>query len=89
MSHAATSSIPSMLLHGRRLPLSPTQVRLLAALLAQPGRLVEEGALPRRGPALARQISRLRSVVAPHGLVIYRVPQRGFVLLTHAQEQLP
>ena len=85
----SASSTSSIVLHGRRLRLSPVQARLLAALLAQPGRLVEESALPRRGPALQLQVSRLRPVVAPHGLAIYRVPQRGFVLLTRAERQLP
>lgn len=79
----------SIILHGRRPRLSAMQTHLLAHLLARPGRLVEERELPVRGIPLYLQISRIRSVVAPHGVAIYRVPQHGFVLLVCAEAGLP
>lgn len=86
--HPATSStcVPPIILHGRRLRLSHTQARLLAVLLARSGQFVADCDLPVQGDnPLWLQISRIRSVVAPHGLLIYRVRCHGFVLLAREE----
>jgi len=74
----------AIILHGRRLSLSPTQAQILVALLARPGRMVAEADLltsrQRTGRRLTRAISRLRPVVEPHGLAIYRVQGAGYLL---------
>jgi|GEM_PF-2162770 len=86
-----STATPSIVLHGRRPRLSPAQARVLAALLARPGQLVAESELllPGDRRRLLRLVSRIRPVIEPHGLAIYRVPQRGFVLLAPAQEGEP
>ncbi|MGB8343320.1 MAG: helix-turn-helix domain-containing protein [Ktedonobacteraceae bacterium] len=75
---------PAIILHGRRLALSPTQAQVLEALLAQRGRPVADADLltprQRTGRRLTRAISRLRPVVEPHGLAIYRVQGAGYLL---------
>jgi len=76
---------PAIILHGRRLSLSPAQAQVLEALLAQRGRPVADAALlaqhdfDRR--RLTRAISRLRPLVEPHGLAIYCVQGAGYALM--------
>ena len=75
-----------IILHGRRLRLSPTQAQRLATLLAHPGRLVSGKDLQLAAPAvskaaLARAISRIREAIHPHGYAIYPVPGYGFMLV--------
>lgn len=75
-----------IILHGRRLRLSPTQAQRLSTLLAHSGRLVSGEDLQLADPAqskaaLARAISRIREAIYPHGYAIYPVPGYGFMLV--------
>ena len=72
-----------IVLHGRRPRLSPAQARVLAALLARPGQLVAESELllPGDRRRLLRRVSRIRPVIEPHGLAIYRAGGAGYLLL--------
>jgi DNA-binding response OmpR family regulator len=74
-----------IILHGRRLRLSPTQAGRLSTLLAHPATAVSWTQLrhpgrPESAAALARAISRLRAVLRPHGYDIYAAGGRGFLL---------
>lgn len=81
-----------IILHGRRLRLSPTQAHTLSLLLAHRGQQVSEAdlqrpVLPASSAALAKAISRMREVVRPHGYAIYRVVGHGFVLLEEPETE--
>lgn len=80
-------SLPAIVLHGRRLRLSETQVRLLTLLFAEPGQVVADRDLPAHGRALQLRITRLRAALAPHGLAIYRVQGAGYRLVR--EEETP
>jgi DNA-binding response OmpR family regulator len=84
-----------IILHGRRLRLSPVQESRLTTLLAHSGHLVSDRALHPVSSAsgsgsdaqLAKAISRLRQLIRPHGYAIYRVVGRGFVLLAEQERE--
>jgi len=79
------------ILHGRRLPLSATEIRLLAFLLEQQGRVVSLEALAKQSYGcvwertltnrLRKHLSKIRSLLAPHGLALYPVEHQGYLLL--------
>jgi DNA-binding response OmpR family regulator len=82
---------PASILHGRRLSLSATATRLLAFLLERQGQVVSLEALSREAYGctlentltnrLRLHISRIRSIIAPHGLALYPVENQGYLLL--------
>jgi DNA-binding response OmpR family regulator len=79
--------VPEIILHGRRLCLSETQVRVLAVLLARLGHLVSDAELLASQESMGRDprtlwhtVSHLRSVIAPHGFTISRVRCAGYRL---------
>ena len=81
-----------IILHGRRLRLSPSQTHRLSTLLAHSGQLVSEEDLQRAIPpgsdtTLAKAISRMREVIRPHGYAIYRVVGHGFMLVEEEEEE--
>lgn len=86
--HPLTPSTPApeIILHGRRLRLSETQARLLELLLSQQGHVVADAELHAVLPhdRLLPCMSRIRPVIKPYGLVIYRVVGAGYLL---AQEE--
>jgi hypothetical protein len=87
---------PAIILRGRRLSLSATKARLLTCLLEQQGQVVSLETLAEKAygcasfPMLTNRlrlhISRIRSMIAPHGLALYCMEHQGYLLL--AQEEL-
>jgi DNA-binding response OmpR family regulator len=80
-------SSPTILLHGRHLPLSETQARLLSVLLTCPGHVVPDAELLQLVPGvtllqLKKRIRTIHEVMVPHGMTIHRAEHYGFVLLT-------
>lgn len=82
---------PAIILHGRRLSLSATEARLLACFLEQQGQVISLEALSRKayGRAweqtltnrLCHHMSRIRSIIAPHGLSLYPAQYQGYILM--------
>lgn len=85
---------PAINLHGRRLPLSEAQARLLSALLTRPGYIVPDAELLQLVPGvtllqLKKRIRTIHAAMVPHGMTICRAEQYGFVLLTVEERSYP
>lgn len=86
---------PAIIMHGRRLSLSATEARLLACFLKQQGQVVSLEVLSRKayGRAweqtltnrLCHHMSRIRSIIAPHGLSLYPAQYQGYILMAEEQ----
>lgn len=92
---AEPTGAPAIILHGRRLSLSATEAHLLACFLEQQGRVVSLETLARKAYGcaweqtfanrLCQHISRIRSIIAPHGLALYPAQCQGYILMAEEQ----
>lgn len=86
---------PAIILHGHRLSLSATEAHLLACFLEQQGRVVPLEVLSRKAYGRAweqaltnrlyHHMSRIRSLIAPHGLSLYPAQSHGYILMAEEQ----
>ncbi|MGB8343323.1 MAG: hypothetical protein WCD86_00480 [Ktedonobacteraceae bacterium] len=71
--------VPEIILHDRRLRLSPAQAQVLTVRLTRRGPFVANQEWDARDPE--RVIAQLRSLVEPHGLAMYRGMGAAYLLL--------